>query len=182
VQPYACGAAAYDFAGLGAYHQRCLVAAFAPGVAGHTLYPAAKSFVIKFSQSVDCEVRKKGIHVTPVCPGYTLTENHAASGMADLVSQRPRRFGADPAAVVAEALTANARGRVVVVTGVRNRVRRLGLKMLPESVTRPIINMVAARFRRDALLAAPSELAVDPKPAMCSVSPCANSAQQRLTH
>jgi short-subunit dehydrogenase len=126
------------------------VAGFSPGVAGHTLYPAAKSFVIKFSQSLDCEVRTKGIHVTAVCPGYTLTEFHAASGMADLVSQRPRRFGADPAAVVAEALAGNARGRVVVVTGMRNRIRRLALKILPESITRPMINMVAARFRRDA--------------------------------
>lgn len=42
------------------------VAGFSPGVAGHTLYPAAKSFVVKFSQSLDCEVRTKGIHVTAV--------------------------------------------------------------------------------------------------------------------
>src|SRR5262249_13420392 len=32
------------------------VAGFAPGIAGHALYPAAKSFVIKLSQSLDCEV------------------------------------------------------------------------------------------------------------------------------
>jgi len=126
------------------------VAGFAPGIAGHTLYPAAKGFVIKFSQSLDCEVRKRGIHVTAVCPGYTRTEFHTASGMADLMARNPRRFGADPAEVVAEALAANTAGRVIVVTGVRNRIRRLALKILPESITRPLINIAAARFRREA--------------------------------
>lgn len=126
------------------------IAGFSPGVAGHTLYPAAKSFVIKFSQSLDCEVRSRGVLVTAVCPGYTHTEFHIASGMADLLAKAPRRFGADPAEVVAAGLAGNAAGRVVVVTGLRNRVRRLALKIVPEALTRPLINAAARRFRRDA--------------------------------
>jgi short-subunit dehydrogenase len=125
------------------------VAGFAPGIAGHTLYPAAKSFVIKFSQSLDCEVRRRGIYVTAFCPGYTHTEFHAASGMADLVARAPRRFGAEPPYVVSAALAANAAGRTIIVTGVRNRLRRLALKVLSESISRPIINAGAARYRRD---------------------------------
>lgn len=124
------------------------IAGFAPGVAGHTLYPASKSFVIKFSQSLDCELRDRGIYVTALCPGYTLTEFHAASGMSDLLAQKRRRFGADPAAVVAEALTANNAGKVIVVPGLYNRARRFALKVLPESIMRPLINRAAARFRR----------------------------------
>jgi short-subunit dehydrogenase len=125
------------------------IAAFAPGIGGHTLYPAAKSFVVKFSQSLDCEVRGRGIHVTALCPGYTKTEFHAASGMADLVAKAPRRFGAEPSEVVSAALSANAAGRVVVVTGLRSKVRLVALKLLPESLTRPIINWGAARYRRE---------------------------------
>ena len=125
------------------------VAGFAPGIAGHTLYPAAKSFVIKFSQSLDCEVRRRGVYVTAFCPGYTRTEFHAASGMADLVAKAPRHFGAEPPEVVSAALAANAAGRVIIVTGLRNRVRRLALKILPETITRPIINAGAARYRRN---------------------------------
>jgi hypothetical protein len=34
-------------------------------------------------------------------------------------------------------------------TGLRNRVRRLALKILPETITRPIINAGAARYRRN---------------------------------
>jgi hypothetical protein len=37
----------------------------------------------------------------------------------------------------------------VFVTGLRNRVRRLALKILPETITRPIINAGAARYRRN---------------------------------
>lgn len=125
------------------------VAGFAPGIAGHTLYPAAKSFVIKFSQSLDCEVRRRGVYVTAFCPGYTRTEFHAASGMADLVAKAPRRFPAEPAEVVAAALAANAAGRVILITGLRNRLRTLALKLLPETITRPIVNARAAYYRRD---------------------------------
>ena len=126
------------------------VAGFAPGIAGHTLYPASKSFVLKFSQSLDCEVRARGIKVTAFCPGFTHTEFHAASGMTELLAKSPRRGGAHPPEVVAQALAANERGQVILVTGLRNKVRRLFLKLLPEAVTRPIINAGAARFRRDA--------------------------------
>jgi uncharacterized protein len=125
------------------------VAAFAPGIAGHTLYPASKSFVIKFSQSLDCEVRSRGIKVTAFCPGFTHTEFHAASGMTDLLAKSPRRGGTHPPEVVTQALAANERGQVILVTGMRNKVRRLFLKLLPETITRPVINAGAARFRRE---------------------------------
>jgi uncharacterized protein len=124
------------------------VAGFAPGVAGHTLYPASKSFVIKLSQSLDSEVRRKGIKVTALCPGYTETEFQTASGMSDLVAKTPRHAGQDPRQVVAAALSGNAAGRVIVVTGIGNKVSRLVLKVLPEAITRPVINYGARRYRR----------------------------------
>src|SRR5262249_38623075 len=43
--------------------------ALSPGGAGHTLYPAAKSFVLKFALSLDAEVRAKGVKVSCVVPG-----------------------------------------------------------------------------------------------------------------
>jgi short-subunit dehydrogenase len=50
------------------------VAGFAPGIAGRTLHPAAKCVVTKVSQSLDCEVRTHGIHLTAFFPDYTRTE------------------------------------------------------------------------------------------------------------
>jgi uncharacterized protein len=124
------------------------VAGFAPGVAGHTLYPAAKSFVIKFSQSLAAEVASKGIQVTALCPGYTRTEFQTASGMDDLAAKTPRRFADEPSDVVRQAIAANREGRVIIVTGLHNRLSRLALKVIPEFITRPLINRAAARFRK----------------------------------
>jgi short-subunit dehydrogenase len=124
------------------------VVGFSPGVAGHTLYPASKSFVIKLSQSLDCEVRAKGVKVTALCPGYTRTEFQKASGMDDLVANAPRWFVDEPEDVVRAALAANEAGRVIIVTGFHNKLSRLALKALPETLTRPMINYGARRYRR----------------------------------
>src|SRR6185436_5398402 len=40
------------------------LAGFAPGVAGHSLYPGAKSLMISFSQALDAEYRAQGLKVT----------------------------------------------------------------------------------------------------------------------
>src|SRR5207302_1383569 len=44
------------------------LAGLVPGVAGHTLYAAAKSLLIKFSESLHLEARPHGVHVTALCP------------------------------------------------------------------------------------------------------------------
>jgi short-subunit dehydrogenase len=44
--------------------------------AGHTLYAAAKAFLIKFSESLGHEVRRHGVLVTALCPGFHLQRIH----------------------------------------------------------------------------------------------------------
>src|SRR4051812_25674019 len=68
------------------------LAAFAPGVAGHSLYPGAKSLSVKWSQSLAAEVKGTGVRVTCVCPGFTLTEFAEANGTKAVMDQAPRRF------------------------------------------------------------------------------------------
>ena len=46
------------------------VAGLAPSAAGHTLYGASKSFVIKFSESLYLETRDTGVHVTARVPRF----------------------------------------------------------------------------------------------------------------
>ncbi len=124
------------------------IVGFAPGVGGHTLYPAAKSFVIKFSQSLAAETAGTGVHVTALCPGATRTEFKTASGMDEIFEQTPRWLIDEPADVVRQGLAANAAGRVIVVTGLHNKLSRLVLKILPEAITRPLINRAAMRYRK----------------------------------
>ncbi len=123
------------------------VAGYAPGVAGNTLYPAVKSLMIKFSQSLDAEYRDKGLRVTAVCPGTTLSEFAQTAGIVGREHQKPG-FGVMTAeAVVAEALRANDAGRAVVIPGWHNRVAMTLMRALPEPLVRSIINTAAARYR-----------------------------------
>ncbi|HEX4098796.1 MAG TPA: SDR family NAD(P)-dependent oxidoreductase [Caulobacteraceae bacterium] len=121
--------------------------AFAPGAAGYTLYPAAKSFAVKFSQSLDAEFRDQGIKVTAICPGFTKTEFAAASGAQALMDQAPRRFWQTSTQVAEIAIAANEAGRVVVVPGWHNKLAAAVLKVLPDALLSALIRRGAARYR-----------------------------------
>ncbi len=63
------------------------LAGLAPGAAGHTLYAATKSFLVKFSQSLHLETQGAGVHVSALCPGFTYSEFHDVNGTCAQVSQ-----------------------------------------------------------------------------------------------
>jgi len=122
------------------------LAGFAPGAAGHTLYPGAKSLMIKFSQALDAEYRAKGLRVTAICPGFTLTEFAQVNGTQAVMDQAPRRFFQTAEEVVAIAIAANARGKVVAVPGWHNKLAAGLLRYLPESLVGAVIRRGAAKY------------------------------------
>jgi short-subunit dehydrogenase len=126
------------------------LAGFAPGVAGHSLYPGAKSLMITFSQALDAEYRAAGLKVTAVCPGFTRTEFAAANGTASVMDQAPRRLFQTPEQVVSAALRANDRGRVVVVPGWHNAVAAALLRYLPQGLVRAALMRGSARYHLSA--------------------------------
>jgi short-subunit dehydrogenase len=123
------------------------LAAFSPGASGHTLYPAAKSFAVKFSQSLDAELRDKGVKVTAICPGFTRTEFAAAEGLQELMDQAPRRFWQSAEEVVATAIAANERGKVVAVPGLHNQMAAGLMHYLPQSLVAALIRRGAAKYQ-----------------------------------
>ena len=112
------------------------LAGFAPGVAGHTLYPGAKSLMIKLTQALDAEYRAAGVKITAVCPGFTQTEFASANGTDAVMAQAPRRLFQTPDQVAAAALNANDKGQVVVVPGWHNAVAATLLHYLPQGLVR----------------------------------------------
>ncbi|THD80567.1 MAG: SDR family NAD(P)-dependent oxidoreductase [Phenylobacterium sp.] len=132
--------------GSGAIINVASLAGFAPGAAGHTLYPGAKSLAIKFSQALDAEYRDKGLKVTAVCPGFTLTEFAEVNGTQAIMDQAPRRFFQTAEQVVEIAIAANARGKVVVVPGWHNKLAAALLRYLPESLLSAVIRRGAAKY------------------------------------
>ena len=147
----ACGLAHGVIPGMAARRGGAIInvaslAGFAPGVAGHTLYPGAKSLMISFSQALDAEYRAAGVRVTAVCPGFTQTEFADANGTGAVMALAPRRLFQTADQVVAAALTANDRGRVVVVPGWHNVVAATLLHYLPQGLVRAALMKGSARY------------------------------------
>jgi len=123
------------------------ITALSPGAAGHTLYPAAKAFVWKFSLSLDAEVRQAGVRVTCVLPGNTESEFSQVNGMDAVFKHAPRGRAMTAERVVELTLAANQRGQVTCIPGLSNQISAALLKYLPDELTTPIIRSVAEKYR-----------------------------------
>jgi short-subunit dehydrogenase len=117
-----------------------------PATGGDTLYGPIKSFLIKASQGLWLETRGTGVHVTALCPGYTLTEFHDVNGSRDTVAAAYPRWmwqTADHVARVGHAACEADRSRVT--PGAMNTVLAGLGKLLPDRLA---LGMVAGHARR----------------------------------
>ena len=117
-----------------------------PATGGDTLYGPIKSFLIKASQGLWLETRGTGVHVTALCPGYTLTEFHDVNGSREEVSSAYPAWMWQTAEHVARvAFDACEADRPKVTPGVMNNVMAGLAKLLPDRLA---LNMVAGHARR----------------------------------
>lgn len=125
------------------------LAGLAPGSAGHTLYAATKSFLVKFSQSLHLENLSNGVHASALCPGFTLSEFHDVNGTRAQVSQSLPAWmwlGADEVAAAGyEAAEAN---RPVCVTGAPNKAIAVLAKLIPDEWALALIASQGGKFRK----------------------------------
>lgn len=122
------------------------ITAFSSGGAGHTLYPAAKSFLVKFSQSLNAEVARDGVRVTAVCPGFVKTEFHIANDTAKQFEGRSRLFWQRPEEIAEESWRRNDAGVEVVAPGFAPKIAAALLKLIPEAISKPIIRKAAEKY------------------------------------
>lgn len=105
-------------------------------VPGGAVYAAAKTFLTAVSEAMHEELRRSGVTVTTVCPGYTRTEGPANGGVpTDWV---PRMAWMEPDAVANAALRAAQRGQAVYSPGFLNKVAAGVGRHLPRAVTRAV--------------------------------------------
>ncbi|MDI7773850.1 SDR family oxidoreductase [Asticcacaulis sp. EMRT-3] len=121
--------------------------AFSPGAAGHTLYPAAKSYMLKFSRSLAAEVAARGVNVTALCPGTTDSEFQQANGMTKVLGKKPARLSMHVTPVVRAAIHANEAGREVVITGLLNQIAVAAMTLLPDFLITPLIRWGARKYQ-----------------------------------
>ncbi len=122
------------------------IVAFSSGAAGHTLYPAAKAYMLKFSRSLAAEVKDKGVHVTALCPGSTVSEFTHANGTETVADHSPFRSLMPTQTVVDAGLRANEAGREVEIPGVFNKAAVAAMTLLPDALLTPLIRRAAERF------------------------------------
>ena len=125
------------------------LAGLVPGAAGHTLYGATKSFLVRFSQSLHLETLDQGVHVSALCPGFTYSEFHDVNQTREQVSRSTPSWlwlGADEVAAAGyEAAEAN---RAICVPGAPNKAIAAIAKLVPDDWLLALMAREGGRFRR----------------------------------
>lgn len=125
------------------------LAGLVPPAAGHTLYAASKALMVRFSQSLHLENLDTGVHVSALCPGFTVSEFHDVNGTRERMNRSLPAWmwmGADEVAAAGyEAVEAN---RPVAVPGTPNKVIALAAKLLPDDWILALMASQGARFRQ----------------------------------
>lgn len=134
--------------GFGRIIQVASLAGITPATAGHTLYGAVKSFLVKFSHSLHLEAKDHGVHVTALCPGFTYTEFHDVNGTRPMVSKLPKGLWMSAEDVVAQGLEAVENNKPVKINGWRNQLIYGMTKLLPDAVTRFLMKGSINKFRK----------------------------------
>ncbi len=120
--------------------------AFSNGAAGHTLYPAAKSYVLKMTRSIAAEIKGTGVKITALCPGATESEFQTVNGVAAKIGKDNFLKPMPTSKVVEEALKANEAGKEQVITGFANKFAVAMMKFMPEFILTPIIRNAAKKY------------------------------------
>ena len=133
--------------GRGAILNVSSVAGNQPGP-GDAVYAATKAFVTNFSEGLAEELRGTGVSVTALCPGLTTSEFHEVAGLNGAPNTSPGFLWMTADAVAAEGLEAAAKGKVVHVTGLGNKVLSGLSGLAPRAVRRRAAGIVLSRGRQ----------------------------------
>jgi hypothetical protein len=121
------------------------VSSVAGWIAGGT-YSAAKSYITVFSESLNTELRNRGVSVLALCPGFTHTEFHQRGQMK--MGGLPTFMWLDADRVVTDAWAAAQKGAAVCIPGGQYKVLSWIAQKAPRGLVRRIGMGVRARQRR----------------------------------
>ena len=124
------------------------LAGLVPAPAGHTLYGAAKALVIKFSESLASEVRQHNVHVTAVCPGFTVSEFHDVTGTREQMKSLPSWMWLDSPTVARQGFDAVMAGTPIYINGRVNRSIALLVRYVPQAVVKAIGRRLGRSYRK----------------------------------
>jgi uncharacterized protein len=127
--------------GHGAVLNVASLAAFTP-IPHQATYSASKAFVLSFTEALSQELRGTGVRATAVCPGPMRTDFLEIAGLAESVGRVPPalwRLLPSTEATARAGVNGVSRGRRRVIPGAANRAAGVTLRVLPRTVTLPIL-------------------------------------------
>ncbi|PHR92328.1 MAG: dehydrogenase [Robiginitomaculum sp.] len=120
-----------------------------PGSRGHTLYGAVKSYLIKFSQSLNLEMQGKGVKVSALCPGFTYSEFHDVNGTRGAMKKLPDWMWMSAEEVAESGFVALERNKAVHVPGRANKLIAAAAGALPDQTALALMRRNSDKFRTD---------------------------------
>lgn len=124
------------------------LAGHVPASAGATLYGASKAFLIKFSQALNLENQKTGVHISALCPGFTRSEFHDVNGMREAISKLPDFMWLSAREVVEIGFDGVEANRAIVVSGKVNKAIAAIAKLVPDGLALALMKSQMSKFRR----------------------------------
>ena len=126
------------------------VASFAAPSAIQPLYGPIKTFMNRFSDSININYKHKGITSTSVCPGFTVTGFHTASGVQEQMDRVPKFMVFSAERIANEAVDATLAGKSLCVPTKTYKFLVFMLKNIPQSILRLIGTALApGRYDRN---------------------------------
>jgi len=126
------------------------VASFAAPSAIQPLYGPIKTFMNRFSDSININYKHKGITSTSVCPGFTVTGFHTASGVQEQMDRVPKFMVFSAERIAKEAVDATLAGKSLCVPTKTYKFLVFMLKNIPQSILRLIGTALApGRYDRN---------------------------------
>ncbi len=108
------------------------VAAYAPASALQALYGPVKTFMNRFSETLNYNYNSMGITSTALCPGYTVTNFHSASGIQNEMDSVPEFLKKSAKRIAVEGVEGMIKGKKVVVPTKTWKLIVLLLKIVPD--------------------------------------------------
>jgi len=118
-------------------------AAFQPGPTMPGYY-ASKAFVLRYSQAINYEMRKKGVQVSTLCPGPTITEFQTRAKM-DNTNMFKRKFAMGAEEVASIGYEGLMKGRSVIITGSQNWLAAMASRIAPSKISMRVVNWLLTK-------------------------------------
>ena len=110
------------------------VAAFAPPAAIQVMYGPLKTFMNRFSEALNMNYNSFGITSTALCPGYTVTNFHTASGVQEEMDSVPWFLKKSASRIAEEGIIGMLKGKKIVIPTKTWKIIVFLIKIVPQFI------------------------------------------------